>query len=80
MENEDDDFELNNFQFRILNQNLEEEDEEEQDMMNMDSFEEIGNKDLYNKDNPFYNKIFAETKIINLYLINSMKEFHLLFK
>ena len=78
MENEDDDFELNNFQFRILSQNLEEEDEE-QDIINKDSFEEIENKELYNKDNPFYNKIFSETKNINLYLINSMKEFHLLF-
>ena len=45
----------------------------------MDIFKEIVSKELSTKDNSLYNKIHSETKDISLYLLDSIKNFHLLF-
>ena len=76
------DDEIENLGTFLLNRrNYEEMSENEKDTMKL--FKEINIKDIKEeiiiKDYPLYNKVFLETKNISTYLINSIKEFHLLF-
>ena len=72
-----------NIPFNILNQLLNmnniQNEPQPQKYTIMNIFKEIDSTELLTKDNSFFNKIHSETKEISLYLLDSIKKFHLLF-
>ena len=72
-----------NIPFNILNQllnmnNIQNEPQPQRYTI-MNIFKEIDSTELLTKNNSFFNKIHSETKEISLYLLDSIKKFHLLF-